>query len=57
NVRVGLEDNIYLSKGVKATNEELVEKAVEILKGLDMEPMTPQEAREKYNLTQPKGDN
>ncbi|VYU54943.1 3-keto-5-aminohexanoate cleavage protein [Staphylococcus simulans] len=57
NVRVGLEDNIYLSKGVKATNEELVEKAVEILKGLDMEPMTPQEAREKYNLTQPKEDN
>lgn len=57
NVRVGLEDNIYLSKGVKATNEALVEKAVEILKGLDMEPMTPQEAREKYNLTQPKGDN
>ncbi|MGN5881919.1 MULTISPECIES: 3-keto-5-aminohexanoate cleavage protein [Staphylococcus] len=56
NVRVGLEDNIYLSKGVKATNEELVEKAVEILKGIDMEPMTPQEAREKYNLKQPKGD-
>ncbi|MCD8915421.1 3-keto-5-aminohexanoate cleavage protein [Staphylococcus simulans] len=56
NVRVGLEDNIYLSKGVKATNEALVEKAVEILKGIDMEPMTPQEAREKYNLKQPKGD-
>lgn len=55
NVRVGLEDNIYLSKGVKATNEALVEKAVEILKGLDMEPMTPKEAREKYNLKQPKG--
>ena len=32
NVRVGLEDNLYLSKGVKASNEQLVERAVEILK-------------------------
>ena len=29
NVRVGLEDNIYLRKGVKATNEALVEEAKE----------------------------
>lgn len=55
NVRVGLEDNIYLAKGVKATNESLVEKAVEILKEQGAEPMTPQEAREFYNLRNPKG--
>lgn len=55
NVRVGLEDNLYLAKGVKATNEQLVEKAVEILKGLDIEPMTAAEAREKYQLRDPKG--
>src|SRR5699024_3605179 len=53
-VRVGLEDNLYISKGVKATNEALVEKAVEILKELDIEPMTPQEAREFYQLRDPK---
>lgn len=55
NVRVGLEDNLYVSKGVKATNEALVERAVEILKEQDIEPMTPQEARELYNLRDPKG--
>ncbi|WP_210619033.1 3-keto-5-aminohexanoate cleavage protein [Mammaliicoccus lentus] len=54
-VRVGLEDNLYISKGVKATNEALVEKAIEILKELDIEPMTPQEAREFYQLRDPKG--
>lgn len=56
NVRVGLEDNLYLSKGVKATNELLVERAKEILSELNIEPMTPQEAREYYNLRDPKGD-
>ncbi|MBF7030549.1 beta-keto acid cleavage family enzyme [Staphylococcus kloosii] len=56
NVRVGLEDNLYLSKGVKATNEQLVERAKEILSELNIEPMTPQEAREYYNLRDPKGD-
>lgn len=55
NVRVGLEDNLYLSKGVKASNEQLVERAVEILKTLDIEPMTPAEAREQYQLRDPKG--
>ena len=55
NVRVGLEDNLYLSKGVKATNEQLVAKAVEILKDLGIEPMTPQEARDKYQLRNPQG--
>ncbi|MDT3958796.1 3-keto-5-aminohexanoate cleavage protein [Staphylococcus kloosii] len=56
NVRVGLEDNLYLSKGVKATNEQLVKRAKEILSELNIEPMTPQEAREYYNLRNPKGD-
>ncbi|WP_411841912.1 3-keto-5-aminohexanoate cleavage protein [Salinicoccus sp. HZC-1] len=55
NVRVGLEDNLYISKGVKATNESLVEHAVEILKEQNLEPLTPAEAREKYNLRQPEG--
>ena len=56
NVRVGLEDNIYLRKGVKATNEALVEEAKRILAGLDIEPLTPAEAREKFNLKNNKGD-
>ncbi|MBF7016290.1 BKACE family enzyme [Staphylococcus durrellii] len=56
NVRVGLEDNLYLSKGVKATNEQLVEHAKKLLSELNIEPMTPQEAREYYNLRNPKGD-
>ncbi|WP_082232737.1 3-keto-5-aminohexanoate cleavage protein [Halobacillus massiliensis] len=55
NIRVGLEDNIYLSKGVPATNEQLVDKAVTMLKGMDLEPMTPEEAREFYNLRNPRG--
>lgn len=54
NVRVGLEDNLYLSQGVKATNEQLVEKAVQILKKMNIEPMTPAEARIKYQLRDPK---
>lgn len=55
NIRVGLEDNIYLSKGVLARNDQLVDKAVKMLNGLDMEPMTPSEARERFNLRNPKG--
>jgi uncharacterized protein (DUF849 family) len=45
--RVGLEDNIYLEKGVLAkTNKELVEKAVRIIRELGGDIATPQEARE-----------
>lgn len=45
-VRVGLEDNLYISKGVKATsNAVLVEKAVEILRLFGGEPATSEEAR------------
>ncbi|QTM98981.1 3-keto-5-aminohexanoate cleavage protein [Sediminibacillus dalangtanensis] len=55
NVRVGLEDNLYLSKGVFARNDQLVEKAITMLHGNGMEVMTPQEARESYGLRNPNG--
>jgi uncharacterized protein (DUF849 family) len=46
-VRVGLEDNYYLEKGVKAPhNAALVEKAVAIMRMLGAEPATPAQARE-----------
>lgn len=45
-VRVGFEDNVYISKGVLAkSNAELVEKAVRIAKELGREIATPEEAR------------
>jgi len=51
NVRVGFEDNIYLSKGVRAkSNAELVEKMVRIARELGLEPATPDEARETLGL-------
>ncbi|NLX61183.1 MAG: 3-keto-5-aminohexanoate cleavage protein, partial [Tissierellia bacterium] len=50
-VRVGFEDNIYLSKGVLAkSNGELVEKVVKIAKELGREIATPDEAREILGL-------
>jgi 3-keto-5-aminohexanoate cleavage enzyme len=51
--RVGLEDNIYYSRGRLATNVELVERMVRILGELNMEPATPTEAREMLGLPQP----
>ncbi|MGF7184615.1 uncharacterized protein (DUF849 family) [Desulfitispora alkaliphila] len=50
NVRVGLEDNLYLEKGVLARNEQLVEKAVNILEKHNIGILTPKEARVKYDL-------
>jgi uncharacterized protein (DUF849 family) len=50
NVRVGLEDNIYLSKGVPATNEALVERAVSILEAMNVKIMGPEEVRQKLKL-------
>lgn len=45
-VRVGLEDNIYIEKGVLAkSNAELVEKVVQIAKKYNREIATPKEAR------------
>ena len=45
NVRVGLEDNLYLSRGVFATNGQLVERARTIIECLGYEVATPGEAR------------
>lgn len=55
NVRVGLEDNLYLSKGVVARNDQLVDKAVTMLSGNGLEPMSPKEAREYLQLRNPYG--
>ncbi|MFJ8252468.1 3-keto-5-aminohexanoate cleavage protein [Streptomyces sp. NPDC094466] len=49
-VRVGLEDNLYLDKGVKATNGQLVERAVRITESLGSRVATPDEARAKLGL-------
>ncbi|MEU6956052.1 3-keto-5-aminohexanoate cleavage protein [Streptomyces sp. NPDC045714] len=49
-VRVGLEDNLYLGKGVKATNGQLVERAVRITESLGSRVATPDEARVKLGL-------
>jgi uncharacterized protein (DUF849 family) len=51
NVRVGLEDNIYLSRGVKATNGRLVERAVTILEGMGARVLGPDDVRDKLRLT------
>ena len=50
NVRVGLEDNLYLSKGVLASNAQLVERAVKIIESLGARVMGPVEARKKLGL-------
>ncbi|MVO87159.1 3-keto-5-aminohexanoate cleavage protein [Streptomyces sp. p1417] len=49
-VRVGLEDNLYLGKGNKATNAQLVERAVQITEGLGSRVASPDEARSKLGL-------
>ncbi|TWF95255.1 3-keto-5-aminohexanoate cleavage protein [Saccharopolyspora dendranthemae] len=49
-VRVGLEDNLYLSRGVKATNAQLVERAVTIIEGMGAKIASPDEARAKLGL-------
>lgn len=49
-VRVGLEDNLYLSKGVKATNAQLTERAIQIVNDLGSSVATPDEAREILQL-------
>ena len=54
NPRVGLEDNLYLSKGKLATNAQLVEKAIRIIEDLGSSIMTPAETRKKLKLTKHK---
>ena len=53
NVRVGLEDNIYLDRGVLASNGQLVERAATILTAMGSKVMGPAEVREKLKLRQP----
>ncbi|MFT4649994.1 MAG: hypothetical protein ACI8XX_001298 [Polaribacter sp.] len=50
NVRVGLEDNIYLDRGVLASNAQLVERAVGIIERMGARAVTPAEARKRLNL-------
>ena len=50
NVRVGLEDNLWLAKGQLATNEQLVARAVTIIEAMGANVMGPQAVREKLNL-------
>ncbi|MFY9239787.1 MAG: 3-keto-5-aminohexanoate cleavage protein [Roseovarius sp.] len=51
NVRVGLEDNLMLDRGVLAENHQLVTRSVEIIERLGARIMTPGEVREKLRLT------
>jgi uncharacterized protein (DUF849 family) len=50
NVRVGLEDNIYLSRGKLATNGQLVERAVAILEAMNARVLGPDDLRTKLGL-------
>jgi 3-keto-5-aminohexanoate cleavage enzyme len=51
-VRVGMEDNVYYSKGVLAeSNRQFVEKAARLIKEADKEPATPAEAKQIFGLS------
>ena len=50
NVRVGLEDNLYLERGVSATNAQLVDKAASLIKKMGVEVMSPQQVRDELRL-------
>ncbi|HWZ65138.1 MAG TPA: 3-keto-5-aminohexanoate cleavage protein [Steroidobacteraceae bacterium] len=50
NVRVGLEDNLYLSRGVYASNAQLVEKARSIIEAMGARVATAAEARERLKI-------
>lgn len=50
-VRVGLEDNLYLERGVLATNAQLVEKAVTVVENMGATVIGPQEVRSRLGLT------
>ncbi len=51
NVRVGLEDNLWLDKGVLATNAQLVERAATVVSNMGARVIGPEEVREKLRLT------
>jgi uncharacterized protein (DUF849 family) len=50
NVRVGLEDNLFLGRGRLATNAALVERAVKLIEGMGSRVLTAQEVRVKLGL-------
>jgi uncharacterized protein (DUF849 family) len=50
NVRVGLEDNLYLRRGELATNAQLVERAVTILETMNVRVLGPEEVRDRLRL-------
>lgn len=52
-VRVGLEDNLYYSQGRLASNIELTERIVRLVREMGYEPATPKEARQMLNLPRP----
>ena len=49
-VRVGLEDNLYLEKGVLASNDQLVIRIIEIIQRMGSRVLSPQETRDKLKL-------
>ena len=51
NVRVGLEDNIYLSRGVFATNAQLVERAVNVVENMGASIIGPDAVRARLGVT------
>ena len=55
NVRVGLEDNLFLSRGVLASNGQLVTRIVEIIERMGGRAVSPGEARNKLNLRETAG--
>ena len=50
NVRVGLEDNLFLERGVLATNAELVERAATLIRLMGGEVLTARQVRERLDL-------
>jgi uncharacterized protein (DUF849 family) len=52
NVRVGLEDNLYLSRGRLATNGQLVARAVGILESMNVSVLGPDDVRARLRLKQ-----
>ena len=53
NVRVGLEDNLFLDRGVLATNAQLVERAATIVTAMGAKVLSAAEVREKLKLRRP----
>jgi uncharacterized protein (DUF849 family) len=50
NVRVGLEDNLYLSRGVYASNAQLVEKVRTLIEAMGARVVSPAEARDRLKI-------